>query len=138
MDWTPNKPSQGGERLIRLVRYAIIGVCATLVHALILWLLVTYASLRPSIGTIIGFLTAFAVSYFGHYHFTFQSAEPHRRALPRFLAIALSGAFLNWLIFFIVNDAFKLDYWIAFGIAVIIIPVFVFALSGRIAFERRA
>ena len=136
MDWIPTKPSLSGERLIRLVRYALIGVCATLVHAAILWLLVTYAELRPSIATILGFLTAFSVSYLGHYHFTFQSTEPHGRALPRFLAVALCGVFLNGLIFIIVDEGFNLDYWIAFAIAVIIVPVFGFALSGRVAFKK--
>lgn len=136
MDWIPTKPSLSGDRLIRLMRYAMIGVCATLVHAVILWLLVTYAELPPSIATILGFLIAFGVSYVGHYHFTFQSTEPHGRALPRFLAVALCGGFLNWLIFVIVDEGFDLDYWIAFAIVVIIVPVFGFALSGRVAFKK--
>lgn len=133
---TPTDPDRLVDQLFRVLRYALIGVCATLVHAAILWLLVTFADLRPSFATIVGFLAAFSVSYFGHYHFTFHSTEPHRRALPRFFAVALSGAVLNWLIFFIVNDGFGIDYWIAFLIAVFVVPIFVFAMSGRLAFKK--
>ena len=39
-------------------------------------------------------------------------------------------------VFIIVDEGFDLDYWIAFAIAVIIVPVFGFALSGRVAFKR--
>lgn len=133
---TPTDPDRLVDQLFRVLRYALIGVCATLVHAAILWLLVTFADLRPSFATIVGFLAAFNVSYFGHYHFTFHSTEPHHRALPRFFAVALSGAVLNWLIFFIVNDGFGIDYWVAFLIAVFVVPIFVFAMSGRLAFKK--
>lgn len=136
MALTLNERDDPGRRPPKLLRYAIIGGIATLVHAVILWLFVAIADLRPSLATILGFLVAFSVSYFGHYYFTFQSNEPHGRALPRFLAIALTGAFLNWLIFVIINDGFRLDYWIAFLISVIVVPTFVFAMSGRLAFKK--
>ena len=131
-----NKLGHQNERHLTLLRYGLIGVCATVVHAGILWSLVTFANLRPSFATILGFLAAFSVSYVGHYYFTFRSTEPHRRALPRFLAVALSGAILNWLIFVIVNDSFQFDYWIAFLVAVIAVPIFVFVMSGRVAFKK--
>ena len=136
MALTLNERGRPGGRLSKLLRYALIGGIATLVHAVILWVFVTFVDLRPSLATILGFLAAFSVSYFGHYYFTFQSTESHRRALPRFLAIALSGAVLNWLIFVVVYDGLRMDYWIAFLIAVIVVPIFVYAMSGRLAFKK--
>nr|WP_070960815.1 GtrA family protein [Hyphomonas sp. Mor2] len=122
---------------LRLFRFGIVGVLATVTHALILWALVEFVQMRPSIATVIGFLVAFNVSYFGHYYFTFRSTEPHRRALPRFAATATAGALLNWLIFVIGTDVLAWHYWIAFGISIVAVPIFVYFVSRRVAFERK-
>ena len=122
--------------VLRLFRFGIVGVAATATHAGVLWALVEFMNLRPSLATVIGFLIAFNVSYFGHYYFTFRSREPHRRALPGFAATATAGAVLNWLIFVVATDLLEANYWIAFGIAVISVPIFVFVVSRRVAFER--
>ncbi len=122
---------------LRLFRFGIVGVGATITHAGVLWALVEFVSLRPSIATVIGFLVAFNVSYFGHYYFTFRSKEPHRRALPGFAATATAGAVLNWLIFVIATDILNVNYWISFGVAVVTVPIFVFVVSRRVAFDRK-
>lgn len=122
---------------MRLFRFGIVGVAATVTHAGVLWALVESVSMRPSLATVIGFLIAFNVSYFGHYYFTFRSTEPHRRALPGFAATATAGAVLNWLIFVIATDFLQINYWIAFGVAVVTVPIFVFFVSRRVAFDRK-
>ena len=122
--------------IVRLFRFGIVGVSATVTHAAILWALVETVQMRPSIATVIGFLVAFNVSYFGHYYFTFRSTEPHRRALPGFAATATAGAVLNWLIFVIGTDVLAWNYWIAFGISIVLVPIFVFFVSRRVAFDR--
>lgn len=121
----------------RLFRFGVVGVAATVTHAGILWALVEFVGVRPSLATVIGFLIAFNVSYFGHYYFTFQSTEPHRRALPGFAATATAGGVLNWLIFVIATDFLNVNYWIAFVIAVTTVPIFVYFISRRVAFDRK-
>jgi len=121
---------------VRLFRFGVVGVSATLTHAAILWALVESIQMRPSLATVIGFLVAFNVSYFGHYYFTFRSTEPHKRALPGFALTATAGAVLNWLIFVIGTDLLDWNYWITFLIAIASVPVFVFFVSRRVAFER--
>lgn len=123
--------------IVRLFRFGIVGVAATVTHAAILWALVETVQMRPSIATVIGFLIAFNVSYFGHYYFTFRSTESHRRALPGFAATATAGAVLNWLIFVIGTDVVDWNYWIAFGISIVLVPIFVFFVSRRVAFDRK-
>lgn len=122
---------------VRLFRFGIVGGAATVTHAAILWALVETVQMRPSIATVIGFLVAFNVSYFGHYYFTFKSTEPHRRAWPGFAATATAGAVLNWLIFVIGTDVLAWHYWIAFAISIIVVPIFVFFVSRRVAFDRK-
>ncbi len=121
---------------LRLFRFGMVGLLATATHAAILWALVETVQMRPSIATVIGFLVAFNVSYFGHYYFTFRSTESHRRALPGFAATATAGAVLNWLIFVIGADVLTWNYWIAFGISIVTVPIFVFFVSRRVAFDR--
>ncbi len=122
---------------VRLFRFGVVGVSATLTHAAILWALVESVQMRPSLATVIGFLVAFNVSYFGHYYFTFRSTQPHKRALPGFALTATAGAVLNWLIFVIGTDLLDWNYWITFLIAIASVPIFVFFVSRRVAFERR-
>lgn len=121
--------------LRRIARYGVIGGCATLVHALILFGLVEQAILSPPFATVIGFLGAVNISYFGHYYITFASAEPHRRALPSFISLTLTGACLNWLIFAIISDALGWHYWIAFLASFFTVPAVSFILLGRWAFQ---
>jgi putative flippase GtrA len=124
-------------RLARIARFGIVGGAATVTHAAILWLLADRLDIRPSLATLFGFMTAFSVSYLGHYHFTFGSRMPHRTALPGFALAAVSGAVLNVLIFVIMTDVFRANYWLAFGVTILAVPPVVFMLSKGLAFERQ-
>ena len=118
----------------RIVRFGIVGVAATLTHALVLWAAVEFGGIRPTFATLLGFFTAFCVSYLGHYHFTFRSREPHARALPAFAFAAGSGAVLNALIFSVMTDVFSAPYWHAFAVTVVMVPPVVYVLSKSLAF----
>ena len=129
------------DRLARMIwmgaRFAIVGGVATAVHAAILALCVERFDISPPIATIFGFLGAVSASYLGHYYVTFRSSQPHRRALPAFAATACGGALLNWLIFVIVTQHFEANYWIAFAIVMVSVPLVVFVVSKAIAFQPR-
>lgn len=132
------------ERLDRLrpmvwmvTRFAMVGGVATAVHAVILALGVEGFEMSPPIATIFGFLGAVGVSYVGHYYFTFRSSQPHRRALPAFAGTACGGALLNWLILVVVTQHFEANYWIAFAIVLVSVPLVVFVVSKAIAFQPR-
>ena len=118
----------------RIMRFGIVGVAATLTHALVLWLAVEFGGIRPTFATLLGFFTAFCVSYLGHYHFTFRSSEPHARALPAFAFAAGTGATLNALIFSVMTDVFSAPYWYAFAVTVVMVPPVVYILSRSLAF----
>lgn len=133
---TRNDSEGAVERACLVLRYGVIGAAATLVHALVLSMLVNVAEWRPSLATVIGFLTAFGVSYLGHYFFTFRSRARHRHALPKYLSIAASGAALNWMIFVIVNEGLRMHYWMAFLIVVLVVPICVFFMSKHFAFKK--
>ena len=122
----------------RIARFGLVGVAATLTHALVLWAAVEFAGIRPTFATLLGFFTAFCVSYSGHYHFTFRSTQPHRTALPAFAFAAGTGATLNALIFSMMTDVFTIPYWYAFAVTVVIVPPVVYILSKSLAFAPTA
>ena len=121
--------------IMRIIRFGLVGLTATMTHAVILWALVEGAYLHASEATVVGFLFAFFVSYSGHFYFTFQSNQAHQRALPRFGLTAGVGAGLNWMIFFAAVDILAWHYWFAFLITISIVPFLVYFMSKRLAFD---
>ena len=118
-----------------VARFALVGIIATAVHAAILALGVEGFAMSPPIATALGFLGGVGVSYTGHYYFTFRSSQPHRLALPAFAVTACGGALLNWIIFVIITEHYQANYWIAFAIALMSVPILVLFVSKTIAFR---
>lgn len=121
-------------KIARWLRFACVGGIATLIHALILWGAVEQVRVDPKWATLLGFTLAFSVSYFGHFFFTFQSTQSHRRALPGFFISAVAGATLNVAIFFIAMDRLAVSYWIAFAWTILMVPGVTYGISKWLAF----
>lgn len=81
----------------KLFRFAVVGVLATIVHMGVAWL-ADQAGLDPVMASITGFLPAAAVSYLGHYYFSFRSASSHKVALLRFIALSVGSFSISLLI----------------------------------------
>ena len=124
-----------GYDITRIIWFGLVGLTATMTHAVILWILIETAYLHAPEATVVGFLVAFFVSYFGHFYFTFQSNQAHQRALPRFALTACVGAGLNWMIFFVAVDILAWHYWFAFLTSISTVPFLVYFMSKRLAFD---
>lgn len=83
------------DELGRILRFALVGGAATLVHIAIAWLLLTVWPSGPVFGiNLLAYLGAFSCSLVGHQHFTFgQSAH-----FLRFVLMSLSGFAINNLL----------------------------------------
>ena len=88
-DWISNKKKT-------LVRYAIVGVIATITHYGLLILSVEYFGFPVIVASTVIFVFVASQNYVIHYNWTFDSVGPHTIAFPRFLGTAAAGAFLNW------------------------------------------
>ena len=115
-------------------RFGAIGLLATVVHGLILNLLVLSAGIHPTTANAGAFLSAFAVSYLGHYYFSFRSSEDHLAAAPKYLVVALIGLALNTLIFALVVNLMQLHFMIAFAAVITILPPVIFVISKAFVF----
>jgi putative flippase GtrA len=94
-------------------RFVVSGGTAALVHWLILWLCVSRAGWEGTLSTTVGFVVAATVSYLLNYFWTFRSSSPHMHALPRFLAVAVTGLFLNAGIFAALLYVIEVHYMLA-------------------------
>lgn len=99
--------------ITQLMRFGIVGGIATAVQYLILIVLVQWADIDPILASAFGFTTSAFVNYALNYRYTFDSRRDHSQALPRFLAVALSGLTLNTLLMAAMVSVLALNYVLA-------------------------
>jgi len=112
-----------------LLRFAVSGGLATVMHVGVFVFLVEWFALRPVLAATPAFVFALFVSYGMNYHWTFSASSPHRRMLPRFIMVALLGLALNLGITYAVVDVGH--YWYGYALLLIIffVPLMTFFLS---------
>jgi len=88
-------------------------------------------------ANLLGYLTAVAISYFGHQRYSFQlSVEniSHKRQLPRFVMGSLGGLALSYLVLAIVADLLGAPNWLSLAAAVGLVPVYAFLVNKLYVF----
>ncbi|MEL7528148.1 MAG: GtrA family protein [Pseudomonadota bacterium] len=119
-------------------KFAIIGVLATLTHAVVASVLFETGLLKVVPSNVCGFLAAFIVSFSGHYFWSFshlRQAGTMLKSMAKFLIISVSGFALNSTI---------LALWLAFApwpeiyglwLAIAVVPAFSFVGARLWAFK---
>lgn len=79
----------GRDNLRRLAAFALVGLAATACHALVGLAGVVLLDLPAPVASGFGFLVAAVWSYSGHRWLTFETRQPHRTAIPRFIQLGL-------------------------------------------------
>ena len=125
--------------VMQLVRFAGVGVLATLVHictALVAYELLSFASLWANFA---GFAVAVFVSYFGHARITFKTEADHGQQFPRFLFVALVGLATSSSVVWLNSDRLGHSFGLSMLLVAIAVPLvsffamkfFVFAQHKR-------
>jgi len=104
-----------------MIRYALIGALATSIQYGVLVALVEGLSSSPAPSAVFGAMCGALVAYAGNRQFTFSSRARHRRAIPRFLVIALIGLALNGGIVWAGVSVFAWHYLVAQFAATILV-----------------
>ena len=121
---------------LQVVRFGIVGVAATLTHAGVALLAHAALGLPPLRANVMGFLVAFAVSYGGHYHWTFRSGLPHRTSLPRFLLVSACVFLASQFIVWGATGPLGLGMTAAMGIVTLVAPLTSFIVNRAWTFTR--
>ena len=121
-------------------KFAVVGILATLTHALLAASLLEAGILSAFPANVCGFLVAFGVSFSGHYFWSFSHLRQKGKALKsmtRFLVIALAGFALNS---FVLAMWLQLTPWpdlIGLLFAIAIVPALSFLGARLWAFSHR-
>ncbi len=118
----------------RLLTFGFFGGLATLVHFAVATTIFRLASGHIFLANLAGFMVAFAVSYLGHYHFTFRSSASHGAAMPRFLATALAGLAINNGVLALTVLATGRQSIAGLAVAIVFAAACVYVISRRWAF----
>ena len=93
-------------------------------------------SFSPAWSNFIAFGCAFPVSYGGHRVFSFpHTCLPHRQALPRFAAVALSSFVGNQALLLGLLQWAGWPFWLALGCALVSVALLTYLLSRHWAFR---
>ncbi|MTJ92010.1 MAG: GtrA family protein [Desulfovibrio sp.] len=127
----------------RWVRFGIVGGAASVSYFLLGLLFVSVLGLPTLVGNALAYALSFIVSYLGQCLWTFRAAEAgagiatHRAMLPRFAATQAVGLCCNSAIVWLLMQA-GVPYAWAMPIAVLLVPVIVYALCKVWVFKKQA
>lgn len=122
--------------LALLSRFALIGVGATLLYA-VLALLMSDA-LPPVPASLAAYAVATAFSYLGHKFVTFVSEGAHRTEMPRFLVLTLAGFGIATALPAVLTSMLGWPPAIAVLLTCVLVPAVNFFVLDRWVFARRA
>lgn len=116
-------------------RFAAVGIISTLLHASVLIGLVENQLLNATYANLAAFSVAFINSYFGHYYWTYNATQPHRRTGIKFTFTAISGLLANYLSFFVIVDLLSINYLWAFAFVTTALPAATYLIHKHWSFK---
>jgi putative flippase GtrA len=122
----------------QLVWFVLVGCVASATHWLTVVVLVSWVSAPPLLANIGGWLSAFGVSFWGHYLLTFRHLNaPLLRAALRFFGVSALGFAVNEAAYAWLLHATTLRYDILLAAVLIAVAFMTFVLGRFWAFRGR-
>ncbi|RAK60846.1 GtrA family protein [Phenylobacterium hankyongense] len=115
--------------------FAFVGLTATAVHVVTALSARSWLQASALEANLIGYGFAVLISYFGNARFTFGKAALRGGQFARFVAVSLFGLALNQAITFVAVNRLGLDFRLALGVVVVVVPAVSFVLSRLWAFR---
>jgi putative flippase GtrA len=94
-------------------RFLLVGGFCTGLQYVLLVLLVEGFAIAATPASTIGYVVSSGANYYLNYRFTFRSAFPHARSLPRFAVITGCGLLLNGAVTYLGTVVFGMNYLLA-------------------------
>jgi len=121
--------------LVVVARFGMVGITATAVHILMVWLLLSETALPPLIANMFAFLTAFGISFAGNYLWTFGSPGNPGKAMRRFVLISASAFAVNTLLLASLLRGGWLSPTVAAIVSAAVVPAITFVASRLWGFK---
>lgn len=115
--------------------FIAVGCAAAAVHLVTVIALVRWGGWSPPVANVLGWLTAFVCSFFGHHLTTFSDARaPMGRAARRFFAVSALGFAANQIAYLLLLRLSGLRYDLALALVLVGVAVMTYLLGRRWAF----
>ncbi|MEE4207371.1 MAG: GtrA family protein [Erythrobacter sp.] len=122
-------------RLLRqIASFGVVGICATLVHVGVAWLLIDLFAMNGFLANALGAASAFSVSYLGNARITFASGRGLWGGAARYLAVTIVSFVLTSAILAVTRHA-GLATWTYALLVVLTVPPSTFLLAKFWAFR---
>jgi putative flippase GtrA len=118
----------------QFMRFACVGLAATVVHYAILIALVQIGQFGPVIATTIGFAVGVFISYALNRRYTFRPAGQFGQGLAKYYGALSVGLLLNGIIVGVLSGA-GLQYLVAQGIATGAVLIWNFLTARMVVFR---
>jgi putative flippase GtrA len=120
----------------RIGWFIAVGCAAAAVHLGTVVALVRWGGWSPAVANVLGWLTAFVCSFFGHHFTTFSDAQaPMGRAARRFFAVSALGFAANQTAYVLLLRLSGMRYDVALALVLVAIAVMTYLLGRRWAFR---
>lgn len=112
------------EVLSQLAQYGVIGVLATIVHIASALALHYFGNVPPLWANFLAFLSAFGVSYWGNWRWTFSAVASHLHALPKYFFLSLAGFLVNQTLVYLTAIQWQWPFvWSVIGVASVLLAI---------------
>ena len=117
---------------LRAWRFLVVGLVATFSHLSAALLLMSCLELSALLANVLGFVTAFGISFSGNYFWTFRyddSGPAIRQAMFQFLVVSASAFIINNTVLFALITLMGVEEHLAVLLSAIFVPAYTFILS---------
>jgi putative flippase GtrA len=116
------------------VRYIVAGSVAAAAHFGVLWLLVEWFAVYPTLASALGFCVATGINYSLQYHWTFRVTGPHGVIFTRYLLVTIAMLGVNTALFWVLNEFGGIPYLLTQAVATGSVVILNFTINRRYTF----
>ena len=130
----PNIKSLDFPVLKRLVKFGFVGVLASIVFYLLLWVMVELLDIPVLIATSIAFILVIIENYILHHRWTFRSNKAHKKTFPRFVLMSILGFAINWYVMYEGVELLAINYLLVQAAAIVLVSTWNIVISHIMIF----
>lgn len=121
--------------LLKFIKFCMVGFSGIFVDFGTTYFFKEVLKVQKYIANSIGFTLAATTNYFLNRIWTFNSHNPHIiQEFSRFFIIALIGLGINSMIIWLMNDKFKINFYLSKLVATLIVTLWNFLINAYFTF----
>ncbi len=122
-------------KLKRLFSYGVVGVIVSGIYVLCTIFFIEMFGFRPTIASVLSYISSFMFSFFANHHVVFKSKEKMSKTVMRFILVSAFVFVLTTLIMYLMVEVFKIPYLFGVVVVLLVIPLSNFSLNSYWTFR---